>query len=409
MTTQFIDIDKVETFKFENLNIEDLKSDLINKLKYSKARQSKRNTEREQADKPVVFCFIGYYNINDVRYKSVNYPKQFDYKVHIKCENLKEAIAKEAVKYCIEWETKNNSKVNSLFIEDDRMKKIYENSTNDTSNGWVLYYLRIVESNILKDLFQKGCYVRINSALRESLLPFYNQLNDEPNTEKKVLILDKIIQVLKLKIEKTPSSESINEKWIKSEGEFYTLITLLLMFNIPLLINSELISNPLTKRRLEYDFYINSNTGYTQLNMVVEVNGGHHKEDKQKNTDKIKKILTESDAISLVSIDTSNKSYKIYITSLFEEIQKVLTRQQYNVNSISLESIIKTLDSFNMNSIRSKWNYTLNNGIIERNYMNSQDNFSINMVALSDKYNILKKKEVEDVVNRIITPPNTNQ
>lgn len=129
-----------------------------------------------------------------------------------------------------------------------------------------IYYLKAYYELSLVELL-KNKYINYNEAIHNILHHYFNNLkinNNTPNTD----IISNLYYIIWF------YETFNNSQWIKSQGEFICLISLLLFLNSIIQINKKDIHNPLSNRKLEIDFYL------SDKQLAIEVDGKQHKNDK---------------------------------------------------------------------------------------------------------------------------------
>ena len=183
---------------------------------------------------------------------------------------------------------------------------------------------------------------------------------------------------------------------------------LLLLLNQNVLVNTELLYNPSTDRKLEYDFYILGDDN-KMINLVIEVDGKHHKQPEQKQNDKTKRLLSELSDITLISIDT-DKNVK-YISELYEKLKKYFKDIHEIDFNIELKDILPIFETLNDNIKTKQFSYEINRDYIETHAV-IDDNIEIPKYI---KYNETVQKQIKeslekkDTTNTVVNIPNTPQ
>jgi hypothetical protein len=307
----FSDIKKTKKYAFKKYkDIEDI----LDKLYISEANYSIANKERED----IFICFIYYYKKSDENANIINYPNYgFDFVIDkkallkLKREEIDNIINKLINKYKKRCDDNIKEGIirQSCFLIDERMKKYYNTIKFKDDEELIIYYLKvkagkeflILLNNSIKSNF------KYDEEFKKIIFPYYEKLYLQNDINNKIYILNQILRIYEKRIDNS------NEKWIKSIGEFYALISIILLYPQNIIINSQELINIKTNRKLEFDFYlsdINNN-----INIVIEIDGIQHKEEqknnnedeiKQKNNKEKKQKQHENDIIKDILCDTGN-------------------------------------------------------------------------------------------------------
>lgn len=313
-----------------------------------KKKENEENNKNNNELKNYICSFIGFYRDNDEDLKKIIYADCFEYKLDIKIDRLNSKSAKLLTDYCI-----LNAQENSYFFEDiknNKMKKyIAENEQN-----LILYFLKIHASPRIVDIL--GDSIKITNDIMSKLMSEHikristyilgkNYINIAREIELEMNIIKNYIKYFK---ETEFRKNKVGSEWIKSKGELIALFILLLIFNNNVNLNINGITNPLTNKKLEFDFYISNN------DLVIEINGKYHENKDQKNRDIIKNIVCKESNITLISIEWKNDSKSEldkFIDILYNNLKSFLEKNgkplEYSCETIkeiykNLETRIKT-------------------------------------------------------------------
>ena len=172
------------------------------------------------------------------------------------------------------------------------MEEYLKDNFNDCLK-YNIYLLKVYCDETLVELLRNK-YINYNDAIYNTLQYYFNNLKINDNMSN-TNIIENLYFIIKF-------YETYNDfKWIKSQGEFICLVSLLLFLNSIIHINKKDIHNPLSKRNLEIDFYL------SDKQLAIEIDGKQHKSDKNTiKNDTIKNILLESNNIILIRCEWNN-------------------------------------------------------------------------------------------------------
>jgi hypothetical protein len=396
--------------KTKNELEKDLLKKIKNKLSNSENRCHNKN-RNDTEDVRISYVFIMCDAIVDKINKKYN--EELKCEIHVKLTNLSKNLAYVIVKYLVN----KSSEKNSLMLENDINEKC---RNGDNSNNYYVCYLRFRGGDSLVNLFKKGLFFSIDNAMIDSLKEEYNKIsvniknNDMLNTYK---YIDYIIQIYKKRIEclyDKNEKENKREKYIKSSGEFWCIVTLILLINSNIFINVSNINNPNGSKHLEIDFYV------SEYCMAIEIDGSHHKnKKKQMDNDRLKEIILGTEKIGLIrfsdeGINSKNSTLYTGDESLYNKICNYLyTNTKNNINVINIDDYTNVCKYIKDNTIlkneltyypKVQFNYKYEDAMINDKYkMNIAKEYFLNQ-----KYNEIKKcvekyendklKNIDDVI-----------
>jgi hypothetical protein len=350
---------------------------ILKKFKQSETNYNKRNKEHIINDKKFYCSLVYYYPSDHIKDINIEYNKNFVYLLDVKVKNISKSHCNKLLDVILN--KSNNKERNSFFIKDTKMEEYLKNNFNDYSKTYDIYYLKAYCDLSLTELL-KNKYINFNEAIYNTLQLYFNNLkinNDTPNTD----IIMNIYYIIRF-------YESYNNfKWIKSQGEFICLISLLLFLNSIIQINKKDIDNPLTNRKLEIDFYL------TDKQLAIEIDGEQHKSDKNTiKNDTIKNILLESNNITLIRCEW-NGNIKKFTDNLYN-----------NINSFHLKKY-----NANLNISKEKYNSIINEISEKIKYPSFSYILNIDL-KLSDNFKEDINKDIIDKhnINMFIDNVNTN-
>jgi len=294
--------------KFNNFNVNnkykfDIKTilegnntdnDIYNKI-LQKFKQSEKNYDKKNYDKILnnkkFFCSLVYYYPSEkIKDLNIEYNKNFTYYLDIKIEDIPKFQCNKLIEFILN--KSNNDERKSYFIKDTKMEEYLKDNFNDCLK-YNIYLLKVYCDETLVELLRNK-YINYNDAIYNTLQYYFNNLKINDNMSN-TNIIENLYFIIKF-------YETYNDfKWIKSQGEFICLVSLLLFLNSIIQINKKDIHNPLSKRNLEIDFYL------SDKQLAIEIDGKQHKSDKNTiKNDTIKNILLESNNIILIRCEWNN-------------------------------------------------------------------------------------------------------
>jgi hypothetical protein len=268
-----------------------------------KQKLSATNLHYEKNDKFMILR--GWYCKEDGSLSNLKYPG-FNYEFFVKTEftypnNEKDQNCFEAI-----LESHYNEKENyeDHSYPDIRMKRFYKDK-KAKGETYIFYTLRVMAGEELMSLV-KNLIIRDDGTLWKRLEPNLNALHDHlsPEFPNNLMLL---LTIIKSYIDSGDSKQT----WVKSEGELLTLLVLLVLYRTKILTNIKQLENPLTRRKLEFDFCIMLEGDNVKTLVVIEVDGEYHKGNEQKKIDIIKnKLLTNSEERSDCSYQMCRVEWK---------------------------------------------------------------------------------------------------
>lgn len=245
-----------------------------------------------------------------------------------------------------------------------------------------IYFLKVYDHNNTIKLFRDGINIKINEKLiKETDVYIENMISN--NCDDTCLQNTNILLIIYKQYIKNISKK---EKWIKSQGEFYALISLILLFRRKPNINVSDIHNPQSNQKLEVDFYID------EYNLAIEIDGKQHNNEIQKYNDKIKDVVLENSNITLLRLDVNNdKIIKYFIddNGFYDKIKNFTYIHDYNIlDKQKYSDIIKLI----ANSVSfNNFNYNINyEGKLDTN--KDKQNIKENSILK----NVLQKVQLDD-------------
>jgi very-short-patch-repair endonuclease len=228
--------------------------------------------------------------------------------------------------------------------------------------------------------------------------------------------IDFIVNIFKNRIEKNN-----REMWLKSYGEFYAFIVLIIIFNNNIFINQSNVDNPLTNKKLEIDFFINDTM------LAIEIDGKQHgTNENTKINDKIKDVLLKEQDITLIRIEWNNNNKETFMLKLYNDIVNFLKKsddtkqpndKRFNIQNIISEDNFKKLiilicSNIKLGSMEIYFNYNtkyyqdynlINNGKIQQ-----FDNHILNNVV---RLSLIEKEQhiYDSLYNKYVEEENTKQ
>lgn len=321
--------------KLPDINNKDNYTFVLNKLKNSEKRYDKNNTKKIKQETDF-FCSLVYFfpeeNKGDI---TIEYNNDFIYSLNIKLKDLSFDTCEKLVKdICTISQDKQ-----SYFIKDINMEEFIKKNKSKFNDKYTLYYLKIKTKETLLKLL-KNQYKIYDDAIIKILEPYYKNINDNIkiiNDDNLEIIITDILCILKF-------YEKINNQiWIKSQGEFYSLITLILILNSAIQINKKVINNPSSTYKLEIDFYI------SEYGLAIEIDGKHHKNNEQTiKNDILKNILLDNGEINLIRIEWNNTPTNFY-ENLYTKLNDYYFKKYKEQINISKINYLKILEHIKKN------------------------------------------------------------
>jgi hypothetical protein len=380
-----------------------------NKILYnSEYGYDKRNKKKlDKDDNSNIYCSLVYYFPNDIGDKiDITYNSNFNYILDLKVPNLDKQIAKKNIDYIFNKIKKYDRF--SLMTEDNNMKKYEETHKKLFSNNkkYNIYYLKAVCSKDLIDLLKNKKITVFNPYIYKILKNNFDLIDNNNNID---IIIENIIHIVNFY--KKLYYEQNNTQWIKSQGEFYCLISLIILLKTYININQKFIENPIGKK-LEIDFYLHSH------NIAIEIDGTQHKNKNIQINDKIKNILLETGNIKLIRISWDNNRPKDFFNEIYDNFNKI-SNENVNINenlNINKDIYLKIIDKIQTNIIFPSFSYKFKdelfidinkNNIInddEKNTLNENVNYHKikSKLLCEEKYNKLIELNNQDNKTNII-------
>ena len=384
-----------------NMNNMDNYNIVLEKLKNSEKRYNNKNKKKidEELD---FFCSLVYYFPTDKKSDiNVEYNNDFIYSLNIKIKELTFEMCEKLVNdICKISEDKK-----SYFLKDTHMEEFIKKNKNKFDNKYSLYYLKIKTKDTLMKLLNNK-YKICDDAVLKTLENYYKNINDnlvDINDVKTESIITNIFSIVEF-------YEIINKSiWIKSQGEFYSLITLILLLNSAIQINKKEIKNPLSIYKLEIDFYI------SEYGLAIEIDGKHHTEnEKTKKNDIMKNILLDNGEINLIRIEWNNITENFY-SDLYTKLNDYyLKKYKQNLNITKMD-YLKILEHIKKNITfpTFAYTYTIKNLPPENFKINIQKEFidiydvklyrHEKLIKNMENYNKIieeKNKQIENIITK---------
>lgn len=335
------DLDKIKDLNKQELKINTSYKEILKKFRQSEYGYNGRNNINIENDKQI-FCSLIYFYPDDNKDNiNIQYNKNFEYELNNKIKGMH----KNACEMLIE-ELCNKSSIdnrNSHFIKDTKMENEIKKDKYNNVETFTIYYLKVKTFKSLMDLLDNK-YITMNENIKKILDKYFFAINNLTTNTKDIII--NIQYILKF------YEEINNYKWIKSQGEYYCLISNILLLNSIIQINKKDIDNPLGNK-LEIDFYISDQY------LAIEIDGNYHKKDKNiiKN-DQIKNILLEKNNIELIRIDWNN-NHSDFCKSFYKKLNNFYnSRYKKNLN-FNEEKYIEILTHFQNKTIFPSFAYNL--------------------------------------------------
>ena len=392
--------DAYEFDKLPDMNNADNYNFVLDKLKNSEKRYNNNNIKKME-DEIDFFCSLVYfYPTNKKSDVVVEYNNDFIYSLNVKIKEITFELCEKLVNdICKISENKK-----SYFIKDTHMEEFIKKNKTKFENKYTLYYLKIKTKDTLIKLLNNK-YKICDDAILKILENYYKTINDNLvniNDEKRELIITNIFSIVEF-------YEILNKSiWIKSQGELYSLITLILLLNSAIQINKKEIKNPLSVYKLEIDFYI------SEYGLAIEIDGKHHSEnEKTKKNDILKNILLDNGEINLIRIEWKNIPENFY-DNLYTKLNDFYFKkykQNLNITKIDYLKILEHINK-NIEFPTFSYKYTIKNLPPENFKLNIQkeiiDMFDIklyrhnNLIKNMDNYDKLIEENNKKIENIII-------
>ena len=311
-------------------NTEDnIYNEFLKKFKHSEANYNKNNRDKIENNKKSYCSLVHYYPINKEKDINIEYNKQFKYSLDIKIEGISKNLCVRLLKFILD--KSNDEERKSFFIKDTKMEAYLQGKFNDCSR-YNIYYLKAHCDQSLEELLENK-YINYNKAIDNILQHYFNNLRNINNVSNSDAI-ENLNYIIKF-------YESCNNFiWIKSQGEFICLISLVLFLGSVIQINKKDILNPLSNRNLEIDFYL------AKDQLAIEVDGKQHKSDKNTiKNDTIKNILLESNDITLIRCEWNN-DIKIFTNNLYDNLSSFHLKKlnaELNISKEKYNSIMNEI------------------------------------------------------------------
>jgi very-short-patch-repair endonuclease len=335
------DLDKIKDLNKQELKINNSYKEILKKFRQSEQGYNGRNNINIENDKQI-FCSLIYFYPDDKNEEiHIQYNKNFEYELNNKIKGMQKNACEMLIEELCNKSSKDNR--NSHFIKDTKMEEKLKEDKYKNVETFTIYYLKVKTFKSLIELLNNK-YITINENIKKILDKYFLVINNL-NTSIKDIIIN-IQYILKF-------YEEINDyKWIKSQGEYYCLISIILLLNSMIQINKKDIDNPLGNK-LEIDFYISDQY------LAIEIDGNYHKTNKNiiKN-DQIKDILLEKNNIELIRIDWNNNHSDF--CKLFYKKLNNFYNNKYNENlNFNEDKYSEILTHFQNKTIFSSFTYNL--------------------------------------------------
>jgi len=280
----------IKTILEGNNTDNDIYNKILQKFKQSEKNYDKKNNDKILNNKKFFCSLVYYYPSEKIKDLNIEYNKNFTYYLDIKIEDIPKFQCNKLIEFILN--KSNNDERKSYFIKDTKMEEYLKDNFNDCLK-YNIYLLKVYCDETLVELLRNK-YINYNDAIYNTLQYYFNNLKINDNMSN-TNIIENLYFIIKF-------YETYNDfKWIKSQGEFICLVSLLLFLNSIIQINKKDIHNPLSKRNLEIDFYL------SDKQLAIEIDGKQHKSDKNTiKNDTIKNILLESNNIILIRCEWNN-------------------------------------------------------------------------------------------------------
>ena len=280
----------IKTILEGNNTDNDIYNKILQKFKQSEKNYDKKNNDKILNNKKFFCSLVYYYPSEKIKDLNIEYNKNFTYYLDIKIEDIPKFQCNKLIEFILN--KSNNDERKSYFIKDTKMEEYLKDNFNDCLK-YNIYLLKVYCDETLVELLRNK-YINYNDAIYNTLQYYFNNLKINDNMSN-TNIIENLYFIIKF-------YETYNDfKWIKSQGEFICLVSLLLFLNSIIHINKKDIHNPLSKRNLEIDFYL------SDKQLAIEIDGKQHKSDKNTiKNDTIKNILLESNNIILIRCEWNN-------------------------------------------------------------------------------------------------------
>jgi hypothetical protein len=280
----------IKTILESNNTDNDIYNKILQKFKQSEKNYDKKNNDKILNNKKFFCSLVYYYPSEKIKDLNIEYNKNFTYYLDIKIEDIPKFQCNKLIEFILN--KSNNDERKSYFIKDTKMEEYLKDNFNDCLK-YNIYLLKVYCVETLVELLRNK-YINYNDAIYNTLQYYFNNLKINDNMSN-TNIIENLYFIIKF-------YETYNDfKWIKSQGEFICLVSLLLFLNSIIQINKKDIHNPLSKRNLEIDFYL------SDKQLAIEIDGKQHKSDKNTiKNDTIKNILLESNNIILIRCEWNN-------------------------------------------------------------------------------------------------------
>lgn len=327
--TKFCDIKISDAHMFEiDNNGTTTHQDILTKLKLSEDGYDTRNRQKIENQEYFFCSFVGYYPSDKRSTIDLEYHSAFQY-------NLDRKITNRTLKECREYikiitDKSNQLERDSNIVEDSNMKEYLKNKRWKKEQQFSLYYLKVYCKESLTKLLQHkfSCDANIQKILKLS----FDIIQDKNTSlENRINNIHKILKFYE---------KLYKYKWVKSQGEFYSLITILLFFSCSIQINQKNIPNPYSSRTLELDFYLSEEF------LALEIDGKQHKTNKNmKANDLIKSVILHNGNIHLIRINWDSNKFSQFVSEIYHQMDKFY-KEKRNMNcSIDFETYYDLLST----------------------------------------------------------------
>lgn len=200
---------KIDDILNKSITDDEKFEEIYKKLQKSESSYHSRNKGKNNNDH--LFCsLLFFYPFNTEI--DVKYSDYYKYTLDIKIKNIPKTKCEEYVNKILIKSNNNDRK--SYFIKDTNMEKYILNNKLNDNDKCNLYLLKIHSAEKFIDLL-KNKYLYHNKITAKILNKHFNEINMNNSTNN---IIDNIWIIFKF------YEKFYNFKWIKSQGEYYSLI-----------------------------------------------------------------------------------------------------------------------------------------------------------------------------------------
>jgi very-short-patch-repair endonuclease len=345
------DLNKIKDLNKQELKINTNYKEILKKFNQSEQGYNGRNNKKIVNDEKIILSLIYFYPDDKNKEINIQYNTNFEYELNNKIKGMQKNACEMLIEELCNKSLENNR--NSYLIKDTKMENEIKKNIYNNEDKFTIYYLKVKTFKSLIDLLDNK-YITINENIKKILEKYFLVINNL-NTNIKDIIIN-IQYILKF------YERYNNYNWIKSQGEYYSLISIILLLNSMIQINKKDIDNPLGNK-LEIDFYI------SEQYLAIEIDGNYHKKDKNiiKN-DQIKDILLEKNNIQLIRIEWNNNNSDFF-KKFYNELNNFYNNK-YNENlNFNEDKYFEILTQFQNNTKFPSFTYNLklDNELINNN------------------------------------------